>query len=53
MHEEPAETLAEDYGCHTRVFKRDGKYLGVTADLNRRRIDVAISHGVVTEVGIG
>jgi hypothetical protein len=35
-----------------RVIERDGRPFALTADAKPDRIDVAISHGTVTSVGV-
>lgn len=47
---------ARDYvlrhGCQWRVVKKNGAYLQILLDARDDRVDGAVSHGVVTQVGV-
>jgi hypothetical protein len=47
-----AALTARKVSCLWRVIERDGRPFALTADAKPDRIDVAISHGTVTSVGV-
>ncbi|MEV4419172.1 hypothetical protein AB0L40_04255 [Patulibacter sp. NPDC049589] len=50
MRVDPARRLAARYDCTLRVVEGEGAAKAFTADLNLRRIDVRVEHGVVTRL---
>lgn len=44
---------AARHGCKSRVVRVDGRWQTVTSDYETHRVDVAVSRGVVTGVGVG
>jgi hypothetical protein len=52
LKESAATADAQRHGCTVRVIERDGHKFGLLADFISDRVDVVISSGIVTSVGV-
>lgn len=50
--EDQAEAMARRFHCSWRVIERDGHRFALTADLRLNRVNVTITRGRVTSVGV-
>jgi hypothetical protein len=48
-----AERDAQHHGCTSRIVELNGRGLAITSDLRSNRVDLAVTHGVVTGVDVG
>jgi hypothetical protein len=53
MPESNAAMTIAKRGCRSRVVKRDGQSLAVTADVRPDRVDLTVDHDMVTAARVG